>query len=78
MMAVGWTGSVEIMRKLVLLSAFLAPLGGCLAEVPGNRLSAAEVTWFPQIGTDERDFNSICSHFGNETALSYPQPYHRC
>jgi hypothetical protein len=66
------------MRKLVLLSAFLVPLGGCLAEVPDNRLSAAEVIWFPQIGTDERDFNSICSHFGNETALSYPQPYHRC
>ena len=66
------------MRKLVLLSAFLASLGGCLAEVPDNRLSAAEVIWFPQIGTDERDFNSICSHFGNETALSYAQPYHRC
>jgi hypothetical protein len=66
------------MRKLVLLSALLASLGGCLAEVPDNRISSAQVTWFPQIGTDERDFNSICSHFGNETALSYAQPYHRC
>ncbi len=66
------------MRKLVLLSALLSLLGGCLAEVPDGRISAAEVTWFPQIGTDERDFNSICSHFGNETALSYAQPYHRC
>jgi hypothetical protein len=78
MMAVGSTGSAATMRKLVLLSAVLAPLGGCLAEVPDNHLSAAKVIWFPQIGTDERDFNSICSHFGNETALSYAQPYHRC
>jgi hypothetical protein len=78
MMAAGSTGSAVTMRKLVLLSAFLAPLAGCLAEVPDNRISEAQVMWFPQIGTDERDFNSICSHFGNETALSYAQPYHRC
>jgi hypothetical protein len=65
--------------RLIVLGLVLSPvLGGCLAELPDNRISEAQVTWFPQLGTDERDFNSICSHFGNETALSYAQPYHRC
>jgi hypothetical protein len=54
-----------------------AMLSGCLAEVPDNDASQMTVTWCPQIGTDERDFNSICSHFGNETPFSQ-KPYHRC
>jgi hypothetical protein len=66
------------LRMLGLVLALSPALGGCLVELPENRISEAQVSWFPQLGTDERDFNSICSHFGNETALSYVQPYHRC
>jgi hypothetical protein len=54
-----------------------ASLSGCLVEVPDRNTSEAMVTWWPVLGTDERDFNSTCAHFGNETPFSQ-KPYHRC
>jgi hypothetical protein len=52
-------------------------LSACLIEIPDHDTSHAVVTWWPLLGTDERDFNSTCSHFGNETPSSQ-KPYHRC
>ncbi len=52
-------------------------LGGCLAEIPGDQVSAMTVEFFPPLGPDERDFNSPCEHFGNPTPFS-DRPVHRC
>ena len=61
---------------IVLLLA--APsLSACLIQIPDNDTSRAAVTWWPLLGTDERDFDSACSHFGNETPFSQ-KTYHRC
>ena len=50
---------------------------GTLIEIPNNDTSHAVATWWPLLGTDERDFDSTCSHFGNETPESQKY-YHRC
>lgn len=52
-------------------------LSGCLIEIPDHDASQAAVKWWPLLGTDERDFDSMCSHFGNETPSSQ-KTYHRC
>lgn len=52
-------------------------LGGCLAEIPGDSPAEMRVQFFPPLGPDERDFNSPCRHFGNETPFS-DRPVHQC
>lgn len=52
-------------------------LSGCLVQIHDYDTSQAVVTWLPLLGTDERDFDSACSHFGNETPQSQKY-YHRC
>jgi hypothetical protein len=61
----------------IVVSTLSLLLSACIVEMPDRDPSQATLTWFPQIGTDERDFHSICSHFGNETPFSQ-KPYHRC
>lgn len=69
------------MRPLMLLIALVVLIAGslsaCLMRIPGDGSEPVVTDILPQLGPDERYFDSPCRHFGNETPFS-DRPVHEC
>lgn len=69
--------AMKLFHRIAAFALTALILGGCLAQIPGDNVAEMKVEFFPPLGPDERDFDSPCRHFGNETPFS-DRPVHQC